>query len=102
MESIGPFTAAELAEALGMRLGAVNIALAQLEGTGNILRGRFTAGREEEEFCDRRILARIHRSTIAKLRQETEPVSAAAFVRFMLRVAARFDAVPKRRHGRLA
>ena len=85
VESIGPFTAAELAEALGMRLGAVNIALAQLEGTGNILRGRFTAGREEEEFCDRRILARIHRSTIAKLRQETEPVSAAAFVRFMLR-----------------
>ena len=52
-----------------MRRGAVDIALAHLEVTGNILRGRFTPGRDQEEFCDRRILARIHRETIARMRR---------------------------------
>ena len=85
VESIGPFTSMELAQALGMRGRAVDIALAHLEATGNILRGRFTPNREQEEFCDRRILARIHRDTIARLRREVEPVSAATFMRFLFR-----------------
>ena len=85
VESIGPFTPAALADALGMSRSAVDIALASLEGTGNILRGRFTPGCPEMEFCDRRILARIHRDTIGRLRREVEPVSAAAFVRFLSR-----------------
>ena len=85
VECTGPFTPVELAEALGMRRGAVDIALAHLEATGNILRGRFTPGRDEEEFCDRRILARIHRDTIARLRREVAPASAATFMRFLLR-----------------
>ena len=83
-ECIGPFTASEIAGSLGMRHGAVEIALARLEGTGNILRGRFTPGREDEEFCDRRILARIHRETIGRLRREIEPVPPAAFMRFLI------------------
>ena len=83
VESMGPFTSAELSQALGMRRGAVDIALAHLEVTGNILRGRFTPGRDQEEFCDRRILARIHRETIARLRKEVEPVSAATYMRFL-------------------
>ena len=85
VESIGPFTPTALADALGMSRSAVDIALASLEGTGNILRGRFTPGCQEMEFCDRRILARIHRDTIGRLRREVEPVSAAAFVRFLAR-----------------
>ena len=85
VECTGPFTAAELAEALGMRQGAVDIALARLEATGNVLRGRFTPGRDQEEFCDRRILARVHRDTIARLRKEVEPVSAATYLRFLFR-----------------
>ena len=82
-ESMGPFTPAELAEALGMRLGAVEIVLAQLEATGGVLRGHFTPGRDQDEVCDRRVLARIHRDTVAGLRREIEPVSAATFVRFL-------------------
>ena len=85
VESIGPFTPGALADALGMSRASVDIALASLEGTGNILRGRFTPGCQEMEFCDRRILARIHRDTIGRLRREVEPVSAAAFVRFLAR-----------------
>ena len=74
----------EMAEALGLGEGAVKIALANMEATGNVLRGRFTPWRGEEEFCDRRILARIHRSTIAGLRKQVEPVSAATFIRFLV------------------
>ena len=85
VECIGPFTSAELAQTLGMRPGAVDIALAHMEATGNVLRGRFTPGRDQDEFCDRRILARIHRDTIARLRKEVEPISAAAFIRFLFR-----------------
>ena len=83
-ECIGPFTVDEVAGSLRMRRGAVEIALARLEGTGNILRGRFTPGREVEEFCDRRILARIHRETIGRLRREIEPVPPATFMRFLI------------------
>ena len=84
-ECIGPFTASELAQTLGMRRAAVDIALARLEASGNVLQGRFTPGRDEDEYCDRRALARIHRDTISGLRKQVEPVSAATFVRFLFR-----------------
>ena len=49
------------------------------------MRGYFTPGvREEIEWCDRRLLARIHRYTISRLRAEIEPVSSADFTRFLL------------------
>ena len=83
VECVGPFTVAEMAESLGLSEGAVKIALANMEATGNVLRGRFTM-RGEEELCDRRILARIHRSTISGLRKQVEPVSAATFIRFLI------------------
>ena len=85
VECIGPFVPAELARCLGMARGAVDIAVAQLEATGGVLRGRFTPGRDLEEVCDRRVLARIHRDTVGRLRKEIEPVSAATFVRFLFR-----------------
>ena len=53
-----------------------------------MLRGRFTraaAGDAEVEWCNRRVLARIHRLTIGSLRREIEPVSTADFVRFLYR-----------------
>jgi ATP-dependent Lhr-like helicase len=81
-EVSGPLTAEDLARTLGIETDAVRTALVRLEGEGLILRGRFTpAG--EEEFCDRRILARIHRATIASLRREIEPVPASTFLRFL-------------------
>ena len=56
----------------------------KLESEGRILRGRFTPGTQQLEWCDRRLLARIHRYTLSRLRAEIEPVSAADFMRFLL------------------
>jgi ATP-dependent helicase Lhr and Lhr-like helicase len=82
-DSIGPFTAVGLAARLSLPLSDVEIALAQIEGEGLILRGNFTG--TEHEFCHRRILARIHRQTLGRLRREIEPVSSADFMRFLCR-----------------
>ena len=87
MESIGPVTASELGRKLAMPSDAVDAALAQLEAEGQILRGRFTprAVSDEIEWCNRRLLARIHRLTLGRLRREIEPVTTADFLRFLFR-----------------
>jgi len=89
MEVLGPMTARTLADSLGLRETAlIDGALLALEGEGKILRGRFTPGTEaladSLEWCDRRLLARIHRYTLNRLRAEIEPVNAADFMRFLL------------------
>ncbi len=84
-ECSGPFTSFRLARTLGLPNAGVDYALAQLENEGLVLRGRYTPGAAEEEYCDRRILARIHRATIGRLRREVEPVSSAVFLRFLFR-----------------
>src|SRR5581483_5656703 len=78
-EISGPFTPEALAARLGVDAGDVAIAAARLEGDGLVLRGRFTPGAAHDEFCDRRLLARIHRHTLDRLRSEIEPVSAQDF-----------------------
>jgi ATP-dependent Lhr-like helicase len=83
MDSIGPVTPAELSQRLGLSQTAIDIALAKLESEGSILRGTFSGS--DLQFCHRRILARIHRMTLGRLRQEIEPVSSAAFMRFLCR-----------------
>ena len=84
VDCIGPFTVEELASTLSLPADDVLYALGQLEVEGVVLRGSYRQGVEAEEFCDRRILARIHRSTIDSLRSQVEPVSPAAFLRFLL------------------
>jgi len=85
MDSIGPTTAAALAERLGMAEPAVDGALAQLEADGCILRGTFTsAAAGAVEWCERGLLSRIHRLTLGRLRREIEAVSPADFFRFLL------------------
>ncbi|MCY4624219.1 MAG: DEAD/DEAH box helicase, partial [Chloroflexi bacterium] len=84
-ESLGPFTEAWLASTLGLAATMVRRGLAQIEAEGVVLRGRFTPGVAEEEFCNRRILARINRDTVAGLRQEVEPVPVATFIQFLFR-----------------
>src|SRR2546426_286343 len=59
-------------------------ALLALEAGGFILRGKFRPGAPELEWCERRLLARIHRLTINRLRAEIQPVSVAQFQRFLL------------------
>jgi ATP-dependent helicase Lhr and Lhr-like helicase len=93
-EVSGPFTTQALAASLELRPEAVEAAAAILEGAGTLLRGSFTPGDPDAafsgargttavEWCDRRILARIHRATIASLRREIEPVAPAVFLRFL-------------------
>lgn len=84
LEALGPVTAESLAETVGRPIFAVEAALLSLESEGFVMRGRFTPGITQTEWCVRRLLARIHRYTITKLRREIEPVSAADFMRFLL------------------
>ncbi len=84
MEAIGPATAEALSDLFLLSLSDIQGALLALEGEGFVLRGRFHAGVAETEWCDRRLLARIHRLTINKLRAEIQPVSIAEYQRFLL------------------
>ena len=84
MEVIGPVTAGALANFYRLPSGEIERALLALEAEGFILRGKFHPGGTEIEWCDRRLLARIHRLTINRLRAEIQPVSIAEFQRFLL------------------
>ena len=85
VECSGPLTVSELSESLGLPPGDVEAAIVRLEVDGLVLRGSYRPGVEDVEYCDRRILARIHRATIARLRREIEPVSQSNFMRFLFR-----------------
>ena len=82
MEVAGPVSAATLARQIGVPGGDIETALLALETEGAVLRGEFT-GSGGEEWCERRLLARIHRYTISRLRREIEPLSFDDFVRFL-------------------
>ena len=111
-EARGPVTVAMLVESSALSEEDIQRGLAQIEALGHVLRGRFTTigapgqplspvpsgdGNGHwgtlvaigpapiEEFCDRRLLARIHRYTLDRLRKEIDPVSAQDFMRFLLR-----------------
>ncbi|MGH9694020.1 MAG: Lhr family ATP-dependent helicase, partial [Bryobacteraceae bacterium] len=83
MESIGPVTASELAGKLAFPFETVEAALLKLESQGQALRGHFRNTVGEIEWCNRRILARIHRGTLGRLRREIEPVTALVFEQFL-------------------
>jgi ATP-dependent helicase Lhr and Lhr-like helicase len=124
MSHLGPATASELGEILGLPASDMEKALLRMEASGTVLRGSFTsaAGKrtgvsaphdpvelrstgqpgaavptqtfsthpvpaeaQETEWCERRLLARIHRLTVGMLRKQIEPVTAAAFMRWLLR-----------------
>ncbi len=108
----GPVTAGALGYRLGVPVGDIEKALLRLEAAGSILRGNFTGlnahpvantGQqgwgtrypqdsstrasefENVEWCERRLLSRIHHLTVATLRKQVEPVTAAQFMRWLLR-----------------
>jgi ATP-dependent Lhr-like helicase len=83
LEGLGPVAARALAESLGLPVAHIDAALAALQSEGFAMRGRFTPGTLEEEWCERRLLARIHRYTVKRLRAEIEPVQARDFLRFL-------------------
>lgn len=80
---VGPQTVAAIAAPLALPASTITIALTQLESEGYVMRGRFTPGATDEEWCERHLLARIHRYTIRNLRREVEPVERQDFMRFL-------------------
>ena len=83
MSLLGPTTAAALAASINIDVKDADAALLKLESEGAILRGSFSLRETAVEWCDRRLLARIHRYTLNRLRAEIEPVTAADFMRFL-------------------
>ncbi len=83
MEVCGPITIGELSDLLILQRSDIDAALLALEAEGFVLRGKFRPHATEQEWCDRRLLARIHRLTIDRLRAEIQPVSPQDFYRFL-------------------
>jgi ATP-dependent helicase Lhr and Lhr-like helicase len=81
MLHLGPIQTTELSQRLSLTLNETKQALLRLEASGLILRGFFKT--KEQEWCERRLLARIHRLTIGKLRKEIEPVTPAQFMQWL-------------------
>ncbi len=87
LEVSGPITDRKLAASLGLPLNKIEAALIALESAGVAMRGEFTTeggANGGVEWCDRVLLARIHRLTLGRMRREIEPVSAADFMKFLL------------------
>ncbi len=94
LSHLGPVTASQLGETLGLPASDIEKALLRMEASGTILRGNFTGAASragapaphepETEWCERRLLARIHRLTVATLRKQVEPVTAAQFMQWLL------------------
>ena len=88
MEISGPVTTEGLATRTGLPVESVARALTALEVSGVVLQGRFSPGGGADapvEWCERRLLSRIHRLTLGRLRREIHPVSGADLIRFLLR-----------------
>ena len=85
LEGLGPVTESALAAPLGLEPDAIAAALAALQAEGFVMRGRFTPQAAKDEWCERRLLARIHNYTVKRLRAEIAPVAARDFLCFLLR-----------------
>ncbi len=83
LEGLGPATTAALARPLGLAASEVEVPLAALEAEGFAMRGRFTPEAAAPEWCERRLLSRIHHYTLKRLRAEIEPVAARDLLRFL-------------------
>jgi ATP-dependent Lhr-like helicase len=84
LEALGPTSAQALASSLGAAVEDIDTALLALEAEGTAMRGTFdSALADATQWCNRRLLARIHRYTVKRLRAEIEPVQARDFLRFL-------------------
>ncbi len=90
LEVVGPVTAAQLATVLAVTPSDVEVALLALEQEGVAVRGQFIevdgsdSASTAVQWCNRRLLARIHRSTLKQRRTRFKPVDPASYLRFAL------------------
>jgi ATP-dependent Lhr-like helicase len=84
LEILGPTTVSHLASLLALPEGKIDAAMLALESAGVALRGQFTGEGGQTEWCERGLLARIHRLTLGRMRKEIEPVSATEFMKFLV------------------
>ncbi|HEX7484856.1 MAG TPA: crosslink repair DNA glycosylase YcaQ family protein, partial [Vicinamibacterales bacterium] len=80
----GPFTTEAVATRFGIPPGTAAAALARLAARGRVLQGTFTPGRTGREWCENDVLRVIRQRSLARLRHEVEPVSAAALGRLSM------------------
>lgn len=86
MGCLGPVTADQLSELLRLPLAEVTRGLILLETSGQVLQGHFAGSSADPiEWCQRHLLARIHKLTVGTLRKQIEPVTAAQFMHWLLR-----------------
>jgi len=97
LDVTGPLTMTLLKEHTGLDEKIIQSALDALEGEGYALRGHFSSSSFQDadarpekipgelEWCERRLLARIHRLTIKGLRALIQPVSPHDYIKFLLR-----------------
>lgn len=83
LEGLGPVTVRRLSSETGLTEKDLNRSLQLLEQEGFTFQGHYTPDSLETEWCERRLLARVHKYTIQRLRREIEPVAPATFMRFV-------------------
>ncbi|RDI98806.1 ATP-dependent DNA helicase [Dyella solisilvae] len=83
LTGLGPVTVPALSASLGVPVSDIDLTLLRLQSEGYVMQGHFTPGATELEWCERHLLARIHRYTIGRLRREIEPVSRRDLMRFL-------------------
>jgi ATP-dependent Lhr-like helicase len=84
LTGLGPITVSALARSLSVETSEIELALIRLQSEGYVMQGRFTPEAPDTEWCERHLLARIHRYTIGRLRREIEPVSRRDLMRLLL------------------
>ena len=94
LQILGPTTATAIAELLALQPRAIAQQLIGMEVQGLALRGTFekpaaepttATPNTEVEWCERRILQRIHRLTLGALRKQIEAVTPAVYMRWLAR-----------------
>ncbi len=90
MALLGPVTSRCLGARLGLEPSAIWASMLVMEMQGTILRGVFegktqAAADLDVEWCERRLLQRIHKRTLAGLRKQIEPVTPAVYLQWLLR-----------------
>ncbi|WP_201315191.1 DEAD/DEAH box helicase [Dyella sp. EPa41] len=83
LTGLGPVTVPQLAATLQVPASDIDLTLLRLQSEGYVMQGHFTPGTQDLEWCERHLLARIHRYTIGRLRREIEPVSRRDLMRFL-------------------